>query len=411
MTERAESDAAGPLVADSVRPRSDSVYVRVVVGALVGLAIGTILTFGLASRTGSTSTLIHFAPPNTDASLAPDSVVVLPETRGYDGQFYYRLAEHPLSTADQIDGVRLDHPALRATRIGYPALAGAIALTPISTVDAMLLVNVLAYGVIGAAGVSIAASAGRNPLLGMTLLFVPAFIYGATMSVTDTLAGALVLAGIALLLRDHFIASATALSAAVLTRETALLLPAVLVLGMLYRRLRGRSAPGDKRLLVVGLAPIACFSVWQGFVVWNWGEIGPLSSGGKNLTAPFLGPFVTDGYLSPSSTEQWMNILVPAAAFAIIGLAVIAVSVGEVRNHDANLTIGFGVAVVVAVSVGPALLETYRSSVRAMGDAVIFGVVAAMFGTGRWSRTVLAGVVVVGAGLMLWELRIAPDQS
>jgi len=87
--------------------------------------IGTMLTFGLATRTGSTSTLVHFAPPFTDASSVPDSIRVLPETRGYDGQFYYRLAESPLSTAQQAAGVQFDHPALRTTRIGYPMLAAA----------------------------------------------------------------------------------------------------------------------------------------------------------------------------------------------------------------------------------------------------------------------------------------------
>jgi len=194
-------------------------------GVTIRVLIGTMLTFGLATRTGSTSTLVHFAPPFTDASSVPDSIRVLPETRGYDGQFYYRLAESPLSTAQQAAGVQFDHPALRTTRIGYPMLAAAISSTPVSTVNAMLLVNLISYGAIGVAGLSIADSAGRRPQFGLALLFVPAFVYGTTMSVTDTLAGALVLVGISLLLRTSCVPAAIAFSAAALTRETALLIP------------------------------------------------------------------------------------------------------------------------------------------------------------------------------------------
>jgi len=51
---------------------------QIIFGSLVGLMIGTMLTFGLATRTGSASTLVHFAPPFTDASSVPDSIRVLP---------------------------------------------------------------------------------------------------------------------------------------------------------------------------------------------------------------------------------------------------------------------------------------------------------------------------------------------
>jgi len=373
--------------------------------------IGTMLTFGLATRTGSTSTLVHFAPPFTDASSVPDSIRVLPETRGYDGQFYYRLAESPLSTAQQAAGVQFDHPALRTTRIGYPMLAAAISSTPVSTVNAMLLVNLISYGAIGVAGLSIADSAGRRPQFGLALLFVPAFVYGTTMSVTDTLAGALVLVGISLLLRTSCVPAAIAFSAAALTRETALLIPAVILTGLLYRRIRDRLRPEDRQLVVVGLLPIICFVGWQSVVVALWGEVGPLSSGGKNLTFPFLGPIITDGYLDPATTEQWMNILVPAAVISIIAMAVLALVRGEVDRLDTNLAIGFSVATAIAVSIGPALLETYRSSVRGMGDAALLTIVAVLFGTGTWSRLALLSVVAVGGGLMMWELRIAPNLS
>jgi hypothetical protein len=405
------AESSTPGSTDAAQLRAGLSTRQMILGALVGLAIGTILTFGLATRTGSTSTLVHFAPPFTDASSMPDSIRVLPETRGYDGQFYFRLAESPLSTAQEAAGVQFDHPALRMTRIGYPILAAAVSLIPVSTVNAMLLVNVISYGAIGVAGMSIATSAGRRPQFGLALLFVPAFVYGTTMSVTDTLAGALVLLGISFLLRTTYVPAAVSFSAAALTRETALLIPVVILAGLIYRRIRDRPRPEDRELVVVGLLPIICFVGWQSVVVALWGEVGPLSSGGKNLTVPFLGPIITSNYLDPVTTEQWMNILVPAATISIIAMAVLAFLRSEVERLNTNLAIGFGVATVIAVSVGPALLATYRNSVRGMGDAALLAIVAVLFGTGTWSRLALLSVVAVGGGLMMWELRIAPDLS
>jgi hypothetical protein len=50
---------------------------------------------------------------------------------GYDGQFFYRLALEPFSTAERVDGIAFDAPAYRQQRIGYPLLAFlTTALTP-----------------------------------------------------------------------------------------------------------------------------------------------------------------------------------------------------------------------------------------------------------------------------------------
>jgi hypothetical protein len=373
------------------------------------MSIGAVLTFGLATRTGSTSTLVHFAPPFTDPAGAPSGVRVLPEHRGYDGQFYYRLTVAPLSTADRVDGVAFDLPALRMSRIGYPAFARVLAAGPISTVDAMLLANVLAFGGIGFAGVAIAVSAGRSPPLGVALLFVPAFVYAATMSVTDAVAGALLLGGVAFLQRQLPIWAAVALSGAALTRETALLLPLMVLVHLADERLRHRGRGGQPALLAPGLAPFVVAGAWQIVVYAKWSELGPLSSGSNNLTVPFLGPFQTDGFLAPSSSEEWLNILVPLASAGVVAAVVLALLRREPSGLSRPLVMAFVTACAVATAVGPALLESYRNSVRGIGDATVFAGVAALHGRGPWSRIALVGLTALGAVLMLWELRIAPD--
>jgi hypothetical protein len=297
------------------------------------------------------------------------------------------------------------------TRIGYPLAVRVVSLGPLGVVDAMLVVNVLAFGAIALAGLLIAQSAGRRPVAGLALLFVPAFLYGTTMSVTDTLAGAFMLLGIAMFLRSRWTESAALLSLAALTRETALLFPAVVIAGLLVERLRQPAAPHQRHYMLVGASPFAAAAIWQLIVVSKWGSIGPLSSGSKNITIPPLGPFVTDGYLHPISTEDWMDILVPGATLTVIALALVAIARGETARMDYRLAISLVAATILAISVGPALLETYRSSIRGIGDATIFAAITALFGRGRLSTLALLSLCLIGGGLMLWELRIAPDLS
>ena len=52
-----------------------------------------------------------------DTAKTPPSLHVLPDSAGYDGQFYYRLALNPWSDQREEYGIRLDAPTTRSSRI------------------------------------------------------------------------------------------------------------------------------------------------------------------------------------------------------------------------------------------------------------------------------------------------------
>ena len=65
---------------------------------------------------------------------------------GYDGQFFYAIAQSPAVFSNELNGVKLDHPAYRHQRIMYPLLAYALAFGHVSLVPySMILVNMLAF--------------------------------------------------------------------------------------------------------------------------------------------------------------------------------------------------------------------------------------------------------------------------
>jgi hypothetical protein len=83
---------------------------------------------------------------------------------GYDGQFFYRLALEPFTTAERVDGIIFDGAAYRQQRIGYPLLAFlTAAFTPLSTVQSLVIVNVVAVGAMVYFGARIAQHLGRSP--------------------------------------------------------------------------------------------------------------------------------------------------------------------------------------------------------------------------------------------------------
>src|ERR1700683_4219642 len=79
-----------------------------------------------------------------DQSYAPEHLIARSRT-GYDGQFYYRLALHPLSNERTAYGIHIDNPSYRAQRILYPMLVPLLALGRVNWVPcAMIVVNYLA---------------------------------------------------------------------------------------------------------------------------------------------------------------------------------------------------------------------------------------------------------------------------
>ncbi|MDZ7673565.1 MAG: hypothetical protein U5K30_00625 [Acidimicrobiales bacterium] len=180
---------------------------------------------------------------------------------GYDGQYFYRQAINPLSTAVHVDGIPLDRPAYRSARITYPTIAWALSGGGQRELVPWVLpaINVIAIGAIGGVGATLARREGRTTWWGAVFAAWPGFIVGLGFNLAEPVAAALVLWGVLELRREHHWVAGVALSAAVLTRESALIVSAALVGVWLLRRVRFAGIPDrlvGTRLSKIHLAPM-----------------------------------------------------------------------------------------------------------------------------------------------------------
>ncbi len=205
---------------------------------------------------------------------------------GYDGQFYLRLAQDPFGGAAVSHGQRLDFPAYRQQRVGYPLLAWAADRLPgLGPTRALVLVNLLAVGVIAWCGSGLSRRAGRGALPGALLAFLPFAVVALARDTSEPVFVAALLAGF-LALRDRRpVLAAVAVGVALFTREQGLLALAALFVAAWWStddprpRLRRLAAPVAVAVTWLG---------WQAFLTARWGEV-PVLSGPPNGGLPFIG--------------------------------------------------------------------------------------------------------------------------
>lgn len=200
-------------------------------------------------------------------------------TEGYDGQFNYYIARDP-STASAY----LDVPAYRFQRILFPIAGRLMALGQTDFIPmSFLLINVAAL----AAGTALL----EHLLVGMGVSRWYALTYGLTLgilgsvrlSLSEPLAYALVLGGVALARDKRWLWAATAFGLAALAKETTLIFAAAYGLYLFTRR-------EWKQALVLGLVTGLPFAVWQVVLYASLGSTG-IGSGGAQATPFELFPF------------------------------------------------------------------------------------------------------------------------
>ncbi len=83
----------------------------------------------LRTRGGDVSLFVIAGGQNVDASKVPAGLTVIPNIGGYDGIWFYRLAIDPFTRVQAAHGIRLDNPAYRQQRIGYPFIVWLLSAT------------------------------------------------------------------------------------------------------------------------------------------------------------------------------------------------------------------------------------------------------------------------------------------
>ena len=229
-------------------------------------------------RAGSRGPGAELISRDFPALTAPDEV-------GLDGQQFYAIARdpfHPETVADD-----LDRPQYRYQRPLYPVLAWL--LHPSGggpgLVLAFVAVSLLALFLGGLAMGALAKVLHGPPWLALLFPLLPGAVWSLTSSVADALAVSLCLVTIVATLRDRTGLAWLAAVAAVLTRETAILVP----LALLLARRRKEDLP---LVILPGLA----LGAWL-VLVRQWVPGGGLPS--ESLVLPLTG-------LVDAVTERWI---------------------------------------------------------------------------------------------------------
>ena len=281
-----------------------AVVVAVVAGALFcGLR--------LAALDGNPTAFVVAGGPTSHPSELPEGFDLA--GAGYDGQFFYRLARSPLSTAETEAGITFDTGPYRQQRIVYPAAAWALAgggrpgLVP----WALIAVNVAALGVAAGAAALLARRAGRRWWWGLACL-PPGVAISLARDLSEVVAVALVLVGLAGWASGRWSRGAVGWTLAALARETTLVVPVAHLLVALWRR-------DWRQAGWLGLPP-AVWLAWQGWLAARWGDV-PVLSGKGNLGIPFQGLART-----LAQTESPVRLLLAFAVLGLLGLGLIAVA-------------------------------------------------------------------------------------
>jgi hypothetical protein len=246
-----------------------------------------------------------------------------PETRvlpgvGYDGQFFYYLAQDPLLLSSDAP-TQFDNPPYRAGRILYPLLTYLLALGQPSLIPwALLAVNVLAAAAATAAAVAITRTLGARPTFSLWVLLSPSIFVGLIADLAEPTAVACLVLGVALYLRGRLGWAGLALALATLAREVSGAVPAIFAAHALWRR-RWRQA-------ALYLAPLALPALWHLWVGVRYGGL-PLLKANPNFGFPLSGALyragvllgLTDPLLGPRQPpDPFPELLIVVASVALL---------------------------------------------------------------------------------------------
>jgi len=184
-------------------------------------------------------------------------VSILPDSMGYDGQFYYWVARDPFAVSTIAE--KIDY-TVRYSRIGYP-LAGYLASlgNPERLPYILVFINVFALAVAAWALGRVFMHYGQCGLWGILVGVIPGVVFSLGRDLVEPLALCGIAFGILQYVRGRFWWSAVWFSLAVLTKETVFLGLLALAIFEIVRR---------RRLVLTSIIPVVAYLVWKIIVVW-----------------------------------------------------------------------------------------------------------------------------------------------
>jgi hypothetical protein len=352
---------------------------------------------------GDASRLVRAAAPWTDSAQTLPSLTVVPHDYEFDGQFFYRLAVAPFSDATTVAGVTFDLPALRGSRWGLGLLTYGVTLGRPGFVPwGLLAVNCGCLVGLGLLGGGFARSSGRHALWGVLLPLWPGFAYTLTLDTAELLAAALLCGGLLAARRAAYVWAGIWSSAAVVTRETALVgALGLLIAGLWSRFHRGpqpqdtRRPRGDNGQWIAGAVAVAVFAASQLLVRGLFGQLPLASSAGNNAGLPFVGLIsaVADSIASMSAG----NALRLLSLLLVLGLMLVgALTIRSSTARGAEKVAWLGSAAFVLLLNGNPLVNA-PSMMRASTELGVLTIIV-LFGTrSRLVAPTAVGLLLVAA--------------
>jgi hypothetical protein len=235
-------------------PLLAAVAIYLVVGASVGTKI---------DKTGDPGAFIVPGDQFQSEELLPPDTYVYENSTGYDGQFFFYLAQDPLLTGkvasrDELSSPHIDAVAYRYQRILLPALGWLTSWGNPSVLEWTLpLINVLAVLGAGFLLARFLAARGRSPWLSLVYMGSLGVMAGVAFDLADPLAASLFVAGVVWWLEGRAGLAIAALTACLLARELYVIPVAALVVLELVR---------GRRQALPWLVPLAVFGAWQAYL-------------------------------------------------------------------------------------------------------------------------------------------------
>ena len=319
-------------------------------GALGAAFFASAMLQTLAAYGGNYSGFLHLsrdvathAPSLQERPALARSLMLYDQ--GYDGQFMYLMAFDPFmqrfSDRPQEYRAFIDNPPYRFGRIGFPLLTRLLAAgQPARYPAAMMWLMIAAHFGLALGLASIAARHGWSPPAALLYLGIPAFMSSFISALPEALACALLIAGFACWERQRIAWAALALAAALLVRETAIVLVGALVVAT-WRQDGRREAS----LLGASMVPAAA---WRLFVAWrlfpDWGWRGLVASPG-DLGVPFAGlvrlvgagtyafPLLLTAALALALYALWWRVGPVEAAAAVYAAVAVSLSYDKIWSH------------------------------------------------------------------------------
>lgn len=352
--------------------------------ALVAVLLHVAFLLPVLQRTKYDPSAMIFAAEKHRGEADFEPVTAFHLGDGYDGQFYFLIAQDPFRSWEG----KLDHP-VRHLRVGYPLTCHVLSAgRPQALPYVMPLVNLLCIGGVAWLGAFWASRHGQSVWWGCWLPLVTTMLASLLRDLTDPLG---LLASFGVLVAWHDRRTALVIACAALTmftREQNAFVPALVGVAALVRR---------EWTIAAGLVAVA--ATWLGYVALLTEVYGmrPLMPTAGNLAAPFSGLAV---WWNTQNAHNLMRFMRGTYALFMLG-QVVLLAIHAVRNRrDPSCLEAVGFTVVAAACVaGPSIWEDWWSYTRnwAMLPLVVWTLNIRACSRGALTFGMISAILVYGS--------------